>query len=55
LLHDLFIWSGARSKGAALLHQLEDIYNIQEDLNRKEQRVAKIDSEINSVTRVAER
>jgi uncharacterized protein YlxW (UPF0749 family) len=54
-LHDLFIWPGASSKGAALLDQLEDIYNTQEDLNRKEQRVAKIDSEINSLTKVAER
>jgi len=54
-LNDLFIWPGASSKGAALLDQLENIYNTQEDLNRKEQRIAKIDSEINSLTRVAER
>lgn len=46
---------GASSKGAALLDQLEDIYKTQEDLSRKEQRVAKIDGEINSLTRVAER
>ena len=54
-MNDLFIWPGASSKGAALLDQLENIYNTQEDLNRKEQRIAKIDSEINSLTRVAER
>jgi hypothetical protein len=51
----LFIWPGARSKGTALLDQLEDIYKAQEDLNRKEQRVAKIDNEITNLTKVAER
>jgi len=54
-LNDLFIWPGASSKGAALLNQLEDIYKTQEDVSRKEQRVTKIDSEINNLTRVAER
>lgn len=54
-MHDLFIWPGARSKGATLLDQLEDIYKTQEDLNRKEKRVANIDNEISSLTRVAER
>lgn len=54
-MNDLFIWPGASSKGAALLDQLEDISKTQEDLNRKEQSVAKIDSEISGLTRVAER
>jgi hypothetical protein len=38
-----------------LLDQLEDVYKAQEDLNTKEQRVARIDNEIRNLTKVAER
>jgi hypothetical protein len=34
---------------------LEDVYKAQEELNSKEQKVAKIDNEIKNLTKVAER
>lgn len=42
-------------KGTALLDQLEDVYKAQEELNSKEQRVAKIDNDIRNLTKIAER